>query len=367
MSTELEAVHHAFALPGCLADVRPHGSGHINDTYVLESETSAGPVRHVVQRINTEVFKDPLALMENVRRVTEHIRGKISERPDTGRRREALSVILTRDGCPCYIDAEGSAWRIYAFIQGTRAFDAVRDARQAREAGRTFGEFQEMLTDLPPPRLRDTIAGFHDTPARFEVLRDASAADPLGRAAGARPELDFALEREALGEAITGPLASGRLPERVTHNDTKINNVLFDLATGDAVCAIDLDTVMPGAVAWDFGDLIRTSTCAAPEDERDLSRIEVRLDLYEAIATGYVEATRGFLTSAELESLPSGGQVITFELGMRFLTDYLMGDRYFKTSREGHNLDRARAQFRLLARLEALDEAARAAVERAAG
>ena len=367
VSTELEAVHRAFALPGRLADVRPHGSGHINDTYVLESETRAGAVRHVVQRINTEVFEDPFALMENVRRVTEHIRGKIAERPDSGRRREALSVVLTPDGRPCYIDAQGSAWRIYAFIRGTRAFDAVRDARQAREAGRTFGEFQEMLTDLPPPRLCNTIAGFHDTPARFEALREASAADPLGRAAGARPEIDFAFERKALCEAIIGPLASGRLPERVTHNDTKINNVLFDLATGEAVCAIDLDTVMPGAVAWDFGDLIRTSTCAAPEDERDLSRIEVRLDLYEAIATGYVEATRGFLTSAELQSLPSGGQVITFELGMRFLTDYLTGDCYFKTSREGHNLDRARAQFRLLARLEALDEGARAAVERAAG
>ena len=159
----------------------------------------------------------------------------------------------------------------------------------------------------------------------------------------------------------------GSLPIRVTHNDTKINNVLFDVATGEAVCAIDLDTVMPGAVAWDFGDLIRTATCAAPEDERDLSRIEVRLDLYEAIASGYIEATRGFLTSAELESLPSGGQVITFELGMRFLADYLTGDHYFKTSREGQNLDRARAQFRLLARLEALDQGARAAVERAAG
>ena len=360
-------MHRAFALPGCLTDVRPHGSGHINDTYVLESETGSGPVRHVVQRINTEVFEDPVALMENVRRVTEHIRDKISERPDGGRRREALSVVQTRDGRPCYIDAQGSAWRVYVFIEGTRAFDAVRDARHAREAGRAFGEFQAMLSDLPSPRLHDTIAGFHDTPARFEALRDASTADPLKRAAGARPEIDFALEREALGATITAPLASGRLPERVTHNDTKINNVLFDVATGEAVCAIDLDTVMPGAVAWDFGDLIRTATCAAPEDERDLSRIEVRLDLYEAIASGYVEATRGFLTSAELESLPSGGQVITFELGMRFLADYLTGDHYFKTSREGQNLDRARAQFRLLARLEALDEGARAAVERAAG
>lgn len=367
MRSDLAAIHRAFELPGRLVDAAPHGSGHINDTYIFCSEAGTGPVRHVVQRINTRVFTDPLALMENVRRVTEHVRRKISEGSGAGGRRESLRVLPAADGAPCHVDEEGYAWRVYAFIDGAHTFDAVRDAHQARQAGYAFGEFQGMLVDLPPPRLHDTIAGFHDTPARFRAFLEALDRDPLDRAAGARPEIDFALERESLCGAITEALAAGRLPERVTHNDTKINNVLFDATTGEAICAIDLDTVMPGAVAWDFGDLIRTTTCPAPEDERDLSRIEVRLELYEAIAAGYLEAARGFLTPSEIESLPQGGLVITFEIGMRFLTDYLTGDRYFKIARPGHNLDRARAQFRLLASLEALSERARSAVERAVG
>lgn len=349
---ELREISRAFAIPGRFVDARPHGSGHINDTFIVRTEEGEALGRYVIQRINTRVFKDPLALMRNVQRVTEHLERKLAEPAGEPGRREVLRLIPTLDGAPCHLDAAGYAWRGYHFIEGTRTVDVVEGVEQAHEAGRAFGAFQRQLADLPPPRLYETIPGFHDTPARLAALERAAREDRAERSARAGPELEFVLARRARGALLTERLADGRLPERVTHNDTKLNNVLFDRTTGRSVCVIDLDTVMPGACAWDFGDLVRTATCTAEEDERDLERVVVRLDLYEALAAGYLEAARDFLEPAELESLVVGGELIALELGARFLHDFLDGDRYFKIARPDHNLDRARAQLALVASLE---------------
>jgi Ser/Thr protein kinase RdoA (MazF antagonist) len=338
---DFAALHAAFAVPGALVGAAPHGSGHINDTFLVR--TTAIP--YVLQRINTAVFRDPVRLMQNVARVIAHVRTR-------RRGREALELYPTRAGGVCHFDAHGEAWRALAFIEGAHTVDVIESPAQAEAAARAFGAFQRLLVDLPGPRLHETLPHFHDSPRRLVALEDAAARDAHGRTAGALSELDFALAQEPLTREITRRLADGTLPERVTHNDTKLNNVLFDDRTGEALCVIDLDTVMPGAAVYDFGDLVRTMTCAAAEDERDLSKVELRLDLYEAIARGYLDAARAFLTPAEVATLVVGGTLITFETGMRFLTDHLQGDGYFRIHHPGQNLDRARTQFALTAQLE---------------
>jgi Phosphotransferase enzyme family len=347
---DLRAVARQFQIHGGFAGAAPYGSGHINDTYCVAFDQGGARVRYLFQRVNHNVFKNPPALMENVRRVTEHLARKNSGEANQSRR--ALTLIPTRDGRPFYRDETDNFWRAYIFIERASTFDAVQSAQQAFEAARAFGRFQKMLADLPAPRLHDTIPGFHHTPGRFAALEKAIAADAANRAKFARAEIDFALKRKA----ITGRLLDAKLPERVTHNDTKFNNVMLDDATGEGICVIDLDTVMPGLALYDFGDMVRTATSPAKEDERDLSRVTMQFSMFEALARGYLAEAAEFLTDAERRLLAFAGKLITFENGLRFLADFLAGDVYFKVHRENHNLDRCRTQFKLVESIEQQEE-----------
>ncbi len=343
---DLSAVTHAFQIPGQFVTAAPYGSGHINDSFSVEYDDAGRRARYLVQRINHRIFTDPIGLMQNIERVTVHLAAKVAGQPDSGRR--VLSLLPARTGLAWHVDADGNTWRAYHFISGARSYDVVESPEQAFQAARAFGQFQSLLADLPAPPLLETIPGFHHTPTRFAQLERALAADAVGRAASARRELDFALARRS----ITSVLLEAGLPSRVTHNDTKLNNVLIDDTTGEGVCVIDLDTVMPGLALYDFGDMVRTTVSPAAEDERDLSRVALQMPMFEALARGYLASAGSFLTAAERQLLAFSGRVITFEIGLRFLADHLNGDTYFKVHREGHNLDRARTQFRLVELLE---------------
>jgi aminoglycoside phosphotransferase (APT) family kinase protein len=259
-----------------------------------------------------------------------------------------LTLIPAHDGLVWHVDADGSYWRVYHFINKARTYDAIESAEQALQAAKAFGHFQKLLVDLPAPRLHDTIPDFHHTPKRFAALEQAIASDIAGRAILAKHEIEFALAHQS----ITGVLLEANLPERVTHNDTKINNVLLDDATGEGICVIDLDTVMPGLALYDFGDMVRTATCPAKEDEQDLSLVSMQFPMFEALVRGYLASAGGILTKAEKQYLAFSGKLITFEIGIRFLADSLAGDTYFKVHRDGHNLDRCRTQFKLVESIE---------------
>ena len=347
---DLRAVASQFQFYGEFLSAAPYGTGHINDTYAVAFSQAGTPVRYILQRINQNVFKNPAALMENVRRVTTHLAGKLSGRPDFSRR--FLTLIAARDGRAWHQDAGGNYWRAYLFIEKARTYDAIESAEQARQAAKAFGEFQTLLADLPPPPLHSTIPDFHHTPKRFARFDQALATDVANRAREAQPEIEFVLRRQPMASVL---VESG-LPERVTHNDTKLNNVMLDDTTGDGICVIDLDTVMPGLVLFDFGDMVRTSTCPAKEDERDLSKIQMQFPLFEALVQGYLSATAAFLTPGERRCLAFSGKLITLEIGLRFLTDFLEGDVYFKVHRAGHNLDRCRTQFKLVESMEQQEE-----------
>jgi aminoglycoside phosphotransferase (APT) family kinase protein len=342
----LSAVLREFQIDGDFTGGVPYGNGHINDTYCATFHQVGVRVRFLLQRINHNIFKNPLFLMENIERVTSHLAAREDGEPDCGRR--VLTLIRARDGRAFHVDADGNYWRAYSFIEGARSYDAVESAEQAYQAAKAFGGFQRLLVDLPAPRLHDTIPDFHDTPKRFKVLQQAISEDAAGRAASAKPEIEFALAHES----ITGELLKAGLLERVTHNDTKLNNVLIDNATGEGICVIDLDTVMPGLAGFDFGDMVRTATSPTKEDERDLSKVVMQFPMFEALVRGYLASAGGFLTNGEMQYLAFSGKLITFEIGIRFLTDYLAGDKYFKVAREGHNLDRCRTQFKLVESIE---------------
>jgi hypothetical protein len=338
----LGAVLRQFEIHGEFVSAEPYGSGHINDTYRAVVAQAGTVVRYLVQRINHVVFSDPPGLMHNIARVTTHLAAKAQGEPDAGRR--VLTLVPACSGQPWHQDEHGNYWRVYLFIERALTYDMVESPGQAYQAARAFGLFQRRLADLPPPRLHETIPGFHHTPRRFAALEQAIAADAAGRVALAQPEIEFALAHQTL----TTLLLDANLPERVTHNDTKFNNVMLDDETGEGICVIDLDTVMPGLVGHDFGDMVRTTTSPAKEDERDLSKVQMQFPMFEALARGYLSAAGGFLTQAEKELLPFSGRLITFEIGIRFLTDFLSGDAYFKVHRDGHNLDRCRTQFALM-------------------
>ena len=346
-----------FEISGEFVEAIPYGSGHINDTYRVTFQENGAPYCYILQRINHHIFKQPVALMENIERVTAHLAKQVADKPDSDRR--ALKLIPARDGRAWHVDEEGYHWRAYRFIENARSYDAVESEDQAFQAGRAFGRFQELLAGLPAPRLHDTIPDFHNTPKRFQALQAAIAADVAGRAGLAKPEIEFALAHES----ITGVLLNAELPERVTHNDTKFNNVMLDDTTGEAICVIDLDTVMPGLAPYDFGDMVRTTTSPAMEDEKDLSKVAMQFPMFEALVRGYLSSAGGFLTKREKELLAFSGKLITFEIGIRFLTDYLAGDTYFKVHREGHNLDRCRTQFKLVESIEEQEESMNRLVE----
>ena len=345
---DVKAVVLNFQIHGDFIGAEPYGSGHINDTYCAVFSQGGGRVRYIVQRINHTIFKDPVALMGNIRRVTDHVRARLDSEPS----RRALTLIPARDGQAYYRDPEGNTWRVYIFIEGARTYDAVESTGQAFEAARAFGRFQQLLADLPSPRLHDTIPDFHHTPKRFEVFEAALAADVCNRAAGIKGEIDFALRHKPL----TRVLLDAGLPERITHNDTKFNNVMLDEATGEGICVIDLDTVMPGLALYDFGDMVRTTTSPVAEDERDLSKVRMQFPMFKALVRGYLTAAGAVLTVPEKRHLAVSGKLISFEIGIRFLTDYLAGDTYFKVHRPGHNLDRCRTQFRLVESISGQEE-----------
>jgi len=346
----IRALARQFQIGGEFLAAAPYGSGHINDTWCVTSRQAGLDVRSILQRINRNIFKDPAALMQNVERVTSHLAAQAASGPDASRR--ALTLIPAHHGRAWHVDAEGNPWRAYRFIEGASSFDAVESAEQAFQAARAFGRFQKLLASLPAPRLHETIPDFHNTPRRFAALEQAIAADAAGRALSAKPEIEFALARRS----IAGVLLEAGLPERVTHNDTKLNNVLLDNASGEGICVIDLDTVMPGLAPYDFGDMVRTATSPAQEDERDLSKVVMQFPMFEALARGYLSEAGSFLTQAERQLLAFSGKLITFEIGIRFLTDYLAGDIYFKVHRGSHNLDRCRTQFKLVESIELQEE-----------
>jgi hypothetical protein len=347
---DVRSVMKGFQINGEFVEANPYGSGHINDTYCVVFDQAGARVRYILQRINDKVFKNPPALMENIQRVTFHITAKLAAQEDSIRR--SLSLIPARDGRPYIVDEHGNYWRTYLFIEKARTYDAVQSAQQAFEAARAFGNFQKLLADLPAPRLHDTIPDFHHTPKRFAALETAIQEDIVNRAHAAKPEIEFALRHKT----IVNVLLEAGLPERVTHNDTKLNNVMLDDLTGEGICVIDLDTVMPGLALYDFGDMVRTTTSPTPEDERDLSKVKMQFPMFESLARGYLASASGFLTKTEKSFLAFSGKLITFEIGIRFLKDFLCGDTYFKVHRENHNLDRCRTQFKLVESIEQEEE-----------
>lgn len=319
-----------------------YGNGHINDTYLVTMP------RYILQRINTSIFRNPDQLMENIENVTAFLRERIKE--DGGDfQRGTLTVVPTLEGGRYYKVDDENVFRVYRFVEGTKTIESSKTPEDLYQAGVGFGHFQKLLADFPVERLHETIKDFHHTPKRIEALRQAIREDRAGRAGSVRAEIDFALENASWAGTVVQGMEAGRIPVRVTHNDTKINNILFDQDTGKAVCVIDLDTVMPGSMLYDFGDALRIGGSTAAEDEVELDKVWFDERAFEAFAKGYLSEMREALTEDELALLPLSVKLMTYECGIRFLTDYLNGDTYFKIHREHHNLDRARNQFKLVA------------------
>jgi aminoglycoside phosphotransferase (APT) family kinase protein len=362
MNVNLSAVFQNFRIHGSYQECRPYGNGHINDTLVAAFSQAGTRVRYIFQRINGRIFKHPETLMDNILRVTSEAQHQLVKEgvPDASRR--ALSVIPATDGRPFHKDEDGNYWRCYPFIEGARTYDIIQNPRQAYEAARAFGEFQKLVAGLEGPRLHETIPNFHNTRSRFERLREVAAADPQGRMASSAPEWEFIRERERLVDVLLDLQAEGRIPERVTHNDTKLNNVMIDDATETGICVIDLDTVMPGLALYDFGDMVRTATSLAAEDETDLSKVRLQMPMFEALVRGYLSNAGSFLNDEEKSHLAFSGKLIALEIGIRFLADHLEGDVYFKTKRPNHNLDRCRTQLALVRSIEEQEEAMNAFV-----
>lgn len=334
-----------------IEDYHRHGSGHINDTFLVVCGKDDARRRYILQRMNHQVFKDPVSLMKNVEGVTTFLRKKIVENggnPD----RETLTLAPTKAGEIYFVDSLGNYWRMYLFIEDAVCYDQVERPDDFYQSGKAFGHFQRMLSQYPAEKLAETIPDFHNTPSRMETFKKAVEEDVCHRAGQVQKEIDLVLAREKeLGIAMK-MLKEGRLPLRVTHNDTKLNNIMFDARTGEALCIIDLDTIMPGLSIFDFGDSIRFGANTGAEDEKDLSRISLSLELFETYTKGFLEGCQGSLTPEEVGMLAMGAKLMTMECGIRFLTDYLQGDVYFHTAYPEHNLDRCRTQFCLAMDME---------------
>lgn len=354
--SRLLSVSRHFHIYGELLHAEPCKVGHINETYTATYDQGGVPVRYIHQRINHEVFKDPAGVMDNLQRVTAHLRDKMAERGVRDMTRRALTLIPAQDGRSFYRSPDGEYWRTFVFIERVRTYESVESAEQAYEAGKAFGEFQHLLVDLPGARLHDTIPHFHNSRKRFEAMQKAVREDRVNRASTAKVEIEWVLAHENLCDTILRAMASKRIPERITHNDTKFNNVMLDMATGKAMCVVDLDTVMPGCALYDFGDMVRTTTSPTLEDELDLTKVQMRMPMFKALCRGYLEAAT-FLNKHERALIAFAGKLITFTIGLRFLTDFLNGDTYFRVHRPNHNLDRARTQFRLVESIERQEEA----------
>lgn len=345
-----------FDAEGELVSISPHTSGLINKSWIAGFAGPAGTRRYLLQRINRYVFRRPEHVMENMVRVTRHVALGLAREGLADASRRSLALVPTREGASHHTDAGGEAWRLLVFIEGTRASEHAETPEQASETARAFGRYIRQLQDLPGPRLFETIPAFHDTPARLVALERAVADDDASRVAGAGAEVEGVLDRRRLACALADRAAAGELVERPTHNDAKIANILFDSSTGEALCVVDLDTVMPGLALHDFGDLARSMASGTAEDETDLDRIAVRAPMFESLARGFADGAGDALSPLERSLLVTAAEVITLEQAARFLTDHLQGDPYYRISHPGHNLERARAQLRLVASFERHEE-----------
>ena len=362
---DLQAIAANFDIRGRFMDGRMHGSGHINDTFAVRFDDGGNRVRHVLQRVNQTVFTNVPALMENVDRATRHISASLERQDIPDRSRRGMTLIRTRDGSTYHVDPTGEYWRAYQFVEGATSYDLLTTHDQAYEVARAFGRLQTILADLPEPPLHETIPMFHDGPERFRAFVGVLERDPLNRAVDAGSEIAFLMENAGTVDRFPALLNTGAVPLRVTHNDCKSNNVLIDDVTGEGICVIDLDTLMPGLVLYDFGDMVRTGTCPVAEDSRILDDVRMDLERFKYLTHGYLASAGEFLTSAEREQLVFAGKVITLMIGARFLTDYLQGDTYFKTHRPDHNLDRCRVQFALVRSISNQESAMHAVVDQA--
>lgn len=352
-NTNLIEIIKAFPEFGTYVGYKPITEGHINDTYVVEYEVENGKrVRYLLQRINVNVFKKPIEVMENVCGVTSYLREMISKEGGDPTR-ETLTVYSAKNGDNCYMAEDGGCWRMYNFVEDTYSISELTSPDDFRSAALSFGNFQNQLADYPIESLHETIPNFHNTPSRFKDFLEALDKNASGRKDAAIKEVEFVLARANDCSVITDLLDSGDLPLRVTHNDTKLNNVLFDKKTNKGICVVDLDTVMPGSSLYDFGDSIRFGANTASEDETDLSKVTLSLEYFKAYVEGYLETAGKSLTENEINYLAFAAKLLTFECGMRFLGDFINGDIYFKVDYPEHNLVRARTQFKLVEDIEA--------------
>jgi len=347
---DLKKIFDSFRTDGTYKEGEPYGSGHIHDTYrILTAESDKDD--YILQRLNNRVFKNIPELQTNIERVTRHLHNKYLAIPGADVKRESLTLIPAKNGKSWITDDEGSFWRMYIFITNHRSYNIVDSPEKAREGGKAIGKFQAMLADLPGEPLFETIPFFHNIERRLDTFRKTVDADPAGRAGEVQNEIRFVLDRAEEMKIILQLGREGKIPLRITHNDTKFNNILLD-ENDKALCVIDLDTVMPGYVHYDFGDAIRTAANVAAEDEKELSKVKMEIGLFKAYAEGYLSETRSTLNDVEKEYLAFAPRLITYTIALRFLTDYIDGDNYFKIHHEHHNLQRARAQFRLVESME---------------
>lgn len=341
-----------FQIHGEITAFMPFGNGHINDTFCLTCrEDGGGSCRYILQRMNTEVFRQPFELMENIVNVTAFLKKKIAAAGGDPER-ETLTVIPTADGNSFYRDMDGNCWRMYLYIEHAVCFDTVEKPMDFYNSAVAFGNFQRLLSDYPVETLHETIPNFHNTVSRFADFTRAVEEDVCGRRKLVEKEIRFVLEREADCHVLCDALAKKEIPLRVTHNDTKLNNIMMDKETGKGICVIDLDTVMPGSALYDYGDSIRFGASTGAEDEQNLDLISCDLELFALYTKGFIEGCGGSLTQREIRLMPMGAKLMTLECGMRFLADYLQHDIYYKIHREAHNLDRARTQFKLVSDME---------------
>jgi thiamine kinase-like enzyme len=351
MEPDFKDIVQQFTFEGDFSSAISYGTGHINDTYIASFDDSGSTRRFILQRINHHIFLNPEGMMKNIEAVTAHLGRKI-EIAGGDPQRESLTLIPTIDGNSFLLTEQGDYWRGYLFINNARTYEIVENLDHVYSAGQAFGNFQSLLSDYPSEKLIETIPNFHHTGKRYQAFVEAVEKDERKRVNSCESDIDFVYQRGNDTSALVDMLTQGELPERITHNDTKFNNVMIDNESGEGVCVIDLDTVMPGLSLYDFGDAIRSLANSAAEDEPDLTKVNFDLDIYDRYTRGYLDAVGNLLTEAEIENMPFSAILMTLECGMRFLTDHLQGDTYFKINRENHNLDRCRTQFKMVADME---------------
>ena len=358
----VEDILTSFELEGSVVSAEPFGSGHINDTFRVTTELADGTQRkYTLQRINHAVFRKPQLVMDNIQRTLAHLATKMERYPDM----RCLSLVLTKEQRNCVRTFDGKWWRMYEYIDNVESYDNVRDTDVVYEAARGFAQFQNMMADLPLPRLHETIPYFHHTPMRYATLEEAVHQDIRGRAHEVMAEIEFVRDRRHLVAHLLNRYLRGQIPERITHNDTKINNALFDPENKKCVAVVDLDTVMPGLALYDFGDICRTTCNTVDESDPNCDAVQFDLRMFEAAVSGYLD-TAHFLVPAEIQELTFSAWLLPFMVGIRFLTDYLQGDVYFKTHYPRQNIDRCHTQFKMVERIEGLREEMQAIVQRAA-